>query len=222
GAGTQPGIEVSEEPLLGVAARGAGGDRCGLVSRRALDDVAHALAGHQRQRVDEGEVPDAVARQLGRTADNHAARARADEHDALEILVEHDLRDLLPVGARGDSRAYEMVALGAAVETRRVHPMPGRPQAVDDGLPDPAALIRAVNEDVRGHGRSLMLRRRRPAVYTVGALCDTRGARRTAKGEGYEADGKGRDGDRRGRGGGGGRGHELVGRGGPGRAASGS
>src|SRR5262249_59596574 len=108
------------------------------------------------------------------------------------------LRDVLPVGARGDSRAYEMVALGAAVETRRVHPMPGRPQAVDDGLPDPAALIRAVNEDVRGHGRSLMLRRRRPAVYTVGALCDTRGARRTAKGDGYEADGKGRDRDRRG------------------------
>ncbi len=126
----------------------------GLVGRHALHDVADPLAGHQRQRVDEDEARDAVARQLGRLADDHASRARADEHDALEIFVEHELRDLLRVRGHGDARADEVVALGAALERRRVHLVPGRPQALDDGLPDPAPLVRAVNEHVRRHDRS--------------------------------------------------------------------
>src|SRR5438067_5126414 len=47
-----------------------------------------------------------------------------------------------------------MVALGAAVERRRVHLVPGRPKAFDDGLPDPPSLVRAVNEHIRRHDRS--------------------------------------------------------------------
>src|SRR5256712_14195626 len=79
-----------------------------------------------------------------------------------------------------------MVALGTAVERRRVDAVSGGPQAIHDWFPDPAPLIRAVNEHIRRHDRSLYRYRyidigpspatakRRPAVYTVGALCDTR------------------------------------------------
>src|SRR2546426_10657870 len=48
-----------------------------------------------------------------------------------------------------------MVALGTAVERRRVDAVSGGPQAIHDRLPDPAPLIRAVNEHKRRHDRSL-------------------------------------------------------------------
>src|SRR5881397_609406 len=48
-----------------------------------------------------------------------------------------------------------MVALGTAVERRRVDAVSGGPQAIHDRLPDPAPLIRAVNEHIRRHDHSL-------------------------------------------------------------------
>src|SRR5206468_4240806 len=73
------------------------------------------------------------------------------EHHLRQVLVEQELRDLLRVRGHGDPGPDQMMALGAAVERRRVYPMPGGPQAFEHRLPDPASLIRAVNQNIGGH-----------------------------------------------------------------------
>src|ERR1700730_12865820 len=44
-----------------------------------------------------------------------------------------------------------MLALGAAVEAGRIHLMPGGPQPVRHRLPNPAALVRAVDQNKSRH-----------------------------------------------------------------------
>src|SRR5204863_4789966 len=57
-------LEILEHAVLGVLTRWAGGEIADLVRRRALDDRVYALAGQQRERVDEVEACDPVARLL--------------------------------------------------------------------------------------------------------------------------------------------------------------
>jgi hypothetical protein len=116
-----------------------------------IHDLADLLAGQQRQRVDEDEPADAVAAELGRLDDHHAAGAGADQDDLLEVLEEQELRDLLAMGGVRDAGTHRIVTLGAAVERRRVDRVPGGAQPLRDGLPDPASLVRAVDQDVGGH-----------------------------------------------------------------------
>jgi hypothetical protein len=63
----------------------------------------HLLAGHQRQRVDEGHRAMRVAGELGRRLDHHAARARAGQDDVAQVLVEEQPGHL--AGVRGDGDA---------------------------------------------------------------------------------------------------------------------
>ena len=157
GPGACLGVEIGEEPLLGVGAIGSGRDLGRLVGRHALDDVADPLPRHQRERVDEDESRDPVTGQLGGLADDHAAGARPHEDDLGQVLVEQELRDLLRVRGHGDAGPYQMLALRAAVERRRGHPMTGGPQAFDHRLPDPASLIRAVNQHIRRHAQDSLM-----------------------------------------------------------------
>src|ERR1700720_294759 len=51
----------------------------------------------------------------------------------------------------GDAGAQRVLALGAAVEARRVDRMAGGPQPVCHRLPNPAALVRAVDQNESRH-----------------------------------------------------------------------
>src|SRR5262249_38258731 len=100
----------------------------------------------ERQRIDEYQLSDPLAHQLGDPAHHHPARAGAHQDDLLQILVEDELRDLVGLGFGGDAGTYRALALAAAVEARGMNLMSRRAQPVRDALPDPAALIRAVHQ----------------------------------------------------------------------------
>src|SRR4029434_6864499 len=59
--------------------------------------------------------------------------------------------DLLPVGRVRDARPHRVPAFGAAIERRGADEVAGSAQARGHGLPDPAALVGAVDEDVGRH-----------------------------------------------------------------------
>src|SRR5438270_9354918 len=58
-----------------------------------------------------------------------------------------------------------MPALGAAVEARRIDRMPGGPQPVRHRLPNPAALVRAVDQNKIRHLSFLLFRHTRESGY---------------------------------------------------------
>ena len=144
-------VEIAKHAVVAVGLRGERGDVGHVVGRRALDDGIDALARHQRERIDEGEPTDAIARQLGRLHDHHAAAARPDEHDILQVLGEEELSHLARVRADGDAGTHGVTALGAPIEAWREHRVTGGAQSRGHRLPDPAPLVRAVDQDVGGH-----------------------------------------------------------------------
>src|SRR2546422_11308344 len=129
-----------------------------------------------------------------------------------------------------------MVALGTAIERRRVDAVSGGPQAIHDRLPDPAPLIRAVNEHIRRHDRSLYRAQPRDgeaatrSVHGGGSLrysprAAPSGCAPEARLEGggaYETGGGRRRPHPRGGGGGGGRGGGSFGGGGGGGGGGGA
>ena len=143
-------IEVLEQAVLEILPRRPAG-QLGVDRGRALDDVGQRLAVHQRQRIGEHHARHALAGKLGRARHHHAAGAGAGQHDILQVLVEQEVRDLLGVALGGDAGAHLALALGAAVERRREHAMALGQQLLDGRLPNPAALVGAVDQDERGH-----------------------------------------------------------------------
>src|SRR5260370_42347794 len=55
------------------------------------------------------------------------------------------------MGFGGDPGTRRVLALAAAVEARRVASMPGGPQAFRPRLPNPAALVRSVDQNKGSH-----------------------------------------------------------------------
>src|SRR5258708_24744021 len=72
-------------------------------------------------------------------------------------------------GAAGKQR---VLAVGAAVEARRVDSMPGGPQAIRHRLPNPAALVRSVDQNKGSHRViSSFLRHARDSGYPGPPQC---------------------------------------------------
>jgi hypothetical protein len=86
-----------------------------------------------------------------------SADCSADEDDVVEILVDHELRDLRGVRGVRDARPQRVAPLGTAVQRRRVHDVPGRAQSLGHRLPDPATLIRPVDQHEGRHALTLRL-----------------------------------------------------------------
>ena len=78
----------------------------------------------------------------------------------VQVLVEQNLGDLGGVRLGGDAGADLMLALGAAVLGRGIDRVPGGAQSARHTLPDPTALIGAVDQnEVRHRVNSLRKRR---------------------------------------------------------------
>ena len=91
-----------------------------------------------------------IALSLGVALGALSARRAGFYDDLLRRLVEFSGALPLIVAIPLLGRVWPM-ALGTAVEARRVHGVPGRSQTVDDRLPDPTALIGTVNQHERPH-----------------------------------------------------------------------
>jgi len=135
---------------FGVLAGRAGG-KPARNGGRAPDDVADPLAVEQCQRVDKDHARDPVAPCLGGAAHHHAARTGAGHHDVVQILVDQEIGDFGGLGLGGDAGAQLMLALGAAVQRRGIDRMPGGAQPVGHALPNPAALVRAMDQNECRH-----------------------------------------------------------------------
>ena len=97
--------------LRAVARRRARAERS-----RALHDVTRAFAVEQGQRIHQHEARDPVPHPLRRTADHHAARTGADQHDIVQVFVEQQVGDFINVGRNVDARH------AAYAGVRRSHP----------------------------------------------------------------------------------------------------
>ena len=124
--------------------------------RRPLDDVADLLAVEESERIGKHDAADALARGLGRTRHDHAAARCADQHGILEVVEEQQLRDLLAMGLGRDAGTHLRGAFAAAIERRSQDVVAFRAQPLGNELPDPTALIGAVNENDVGHVVSLL------------------------------------------------------------------
>ena len=99
--------------------------------------------------------------EFGDPAGDHAAATGADQDDVLQVLEEQHVGDLGGLGFGVDAGAERVAALGAAVEGGGEHGMAGGAQMRGHVLPDPAALIGAVQQDVGCHGWCFSRLRRR-------------------------------------------------------------
>ena len=144
--GARLGFEIGEHAIFGILTRRTGGQRRGHPRRRTMNDVGNPLSVEERQSIDKDEASDPVGRQFGGSAHDHAARTGAGQRHLAKVLVKHQVGDLGGVRRGRDALPQRMTALGAAVERGRVDQMPGGPQPRRRRLPDPAALIRSVDQ----------------------------------------------------------------------------
>jgi len=73
----------------------------------------------------------------------------------MQILEEQQIGDLLSLRHRIDAGTHLPMPLGAAVEGRSIHLVPGCTQALRNVLPDPTALIGAMQQNEGRHVRRL-------------------------------------------------------------------
>jgi len=108
-----------------------------------------AVAWHERVQVD--QVPDPVADVLQRARDHAPAVGEAEQHDPVEILIQHHVDHIGDVGGQAHLRAGQMDPLADASQAGREHLVPGRSQRRADLTEAVRAAPCAMHQDKRRH-----------------------------------------------------------------------
>ena len=110
---------------------------------------------HQ-ERIEENQTADAVGACVRGAADHGAAKRMADENYVAQVLHLEGRDDVFDMGRKPDIRGNQVSAVPEAGQGRREHTMARRPQALGDSFPAPAAMPRAMHQQV---GRTLFCSR---------------------------------------------------------------
>ena len=117
-----------------------------------MHDVPKLLAAKKRQGIDERDSPYSLGHQLRSPTQHHAPRARADHCDVGETFSDQQSRYLGAVGLGRDPGAEMLAPVAAAIQRWTVHLVTSGGEPLANMLPDPTALVGAVQEYEGCHG----------------------------------------------------------------------
>ena len=113
-------------------------------------EQAVAVAGHEGVEVD--EVADPVGDVGEAAGHHHPAVGEAEQHDAVEVLVEDVVDDVAHVGAEVDLRTAEVGPLAEAGEAGREDVVAGALEPAADVTEAVGAAPRSMHQHVGRHG----------------------------------------------------------------------
>ena len=146
-----PVVDVRVEDEVGVGVHGAvAGDRDRSRDPRALRDRVDERLPVERHRAGEpDDATDPLRHDLRDARNDDTTHRVTDEHDVVQVLEAHDVRDVVDERLERDVRGVDMGALAESRERRRVHLEAGVAQRPRDLLPAPSPVPAAVHEHER-------------------------------------------------------------------------
>ncbi len=113
--------------------------------------IVHASAVLEKERIQINQRADPLRDAVGHSADHSAAVRVSAQHYIRKLLPANQVHYVVDMRFEVDLRREQMRSLSDARQRRREHFVPLRLQRLADAFPAPAAVPRAVNQDVRAH-----------------------------------------------------------------------